>query len=62
MRRPSPPGTSPKTYSGLSTGTHVFQVRAKTPAGYVDPSPATRTFQFQACLIRIKIGPLDICL
>jgi hypothetical protein len=36
--------TSPKTYSGLSTGAHTFSVRATDAAGNVDPTPATQTW------------------
>jgi hypothetical protein len=32
---------SPQTYSTLSKGTHTFQVRAIDSQGYVDPSPAS---------------------
>jgi hypothetical protein len=36
--------TSPKSYSGLSTGSHTFSVRATDPAGNTDASPATFTW------------------
>jgi hypothetical protein len=36
---------SPTSYSGLSDGSHTFQVRAKDAAGNVDPTPATQTWQ-----------------
>jgi uncharacterized repeat protein (TIGR01451 family) len=36
--------TSPKTYSGLASGSHTFDVRAKDAAGNVDPTPATYTW------------------
>ena len=36
--------TSPKAYSGLSSGSHTFSVRAKDAAGNIDPTPATRTW------------------
>jgi CSLREA domain-containing protein len=35
---------SPKTYSNLKPGKHVFAVRAIDPAGNVDPSPAKKKF------------------
>jgi hypothetical protein len=36
--------TSPKSYTGLSNGSHTFQVRAIDPAGNVDPTPASFTW------------------
>jgi len=33
--------TSPKAYSGLTEGSHTFEVRAKDAAGNLDPTPAT---------------------
>ncbi|MGH2757233.1 MAG: Ig-like domain-containing protein [Actinomycetota bacterium] len=33
-----------KSYTGLSTGSHTFSVRASDPAGNVEATPATRTF------------------
>lgn len=36
--------TSPKTYSGLAEGTHVFAVRAVDLTGVADPTPATQTW------------------
>ncbi|MBX7055377.1 MAG: immune inhibitor A, partial [Pyrinomonadaceae bacterium] len=40
--------TSPKTYTGLSQGSHTFQVRAKDGAGNVDPTPASFTWTIDA--------------
>jgi trimeric autotransporter adhesin len=36
------PCTSPKTYTELDDGHHVFEVAAIDPAGNVDPTPASR--------------------
>jgi hypothetical protein len=36
--------TTPKAYSGLSTGAHTFTVRAGDAAGNVDATPATQTW------------------
>jgi large repetitive protein len=38
------PCSSPKTYNALPDGSHAFNVRARDPAGNVDPTPATRTW------------------
>jgi hypothetical protein len=38
------PCRSPKRYSRLEQGRHVFRVRARNKTGAVDPSPATRAF------------------
>ena len=35
------PCVSPKNYSGLANGSHVFSARAKDPAGNVDATPAS---------------------
>jgi matrixin len=37
--------SSPKTYTGLADGTHVFQVRAKNAIGQADQSPASHTWR-----------------
>ena len=42
--------SSPKAYSGLSTGAHTFSVRATDAAGNVDPTPATRSWTVEASL------------
>jgi hypothetical protein len=36
---------SPKSYTGLADGTHVFQVRATDSAGNTDPTPATYSWR-----------------
>ena len=36
--------TSPQNYTGLSQGSHTFEVRAVDTAGNVDPTPATFTW------------------
>src|SRR5207245_1071790 len=35
---------SPQSYSGLTDGSHSFQVRATDPAGNTDPTPASYTW------------------
>ena len=39
---------SPKSYSGLSVGSHTFTVRATDPAGNVDPTPASWSWTVQS--------------
>jgi hypothetical protein len=36
--------SSPRAYTGLSRGSHTFQVRAVDARGKTDPTPAKRTF------------------
>jgi hypothetical protein len=40
--------TSPKTYTGLTIGSHTFQVRATDLAGNTDQTPASRTWTIAA--------------
>ena len=40
--------TSPKPYSGLTTGSHTFSVRATDAAGNTDNTPATQTWTIQS--------------
>jgi hypothetical protein len=40
--------TSPKSFAGLSSGQHTFEVRASDLAGNVDPTPASRTWTVAA--------------
>jgi hypothetical protein len=40
--------SSPRSYSRLSVGSHAFDVRAKSAAGMVDPSPATAGWTVEA--------------
>ncbi len=42
--------TSPKPYTGLSAGAHTFDVRAKDPAGNMDPTPAAYTWTIDLTL------------
>ena len=38
--------SSPKTYSGLASGSHTFEVRATDTAFNVDPTPASRSWTY----------------
>ena len=51
--------TSPKTFTGLSDGSHTAEFRAEDTAGNQDPSPATRTFTVDttAPVTTIDSGP-----
>ena len=40
--------TSPQTYTGLSQGSHTFQVRALDNVGNTDPTPASYTWSLNA--------------
>jgi hypothetical protein len=38
---------SPRSYTGLTVGTHTFEVRALDPAGNADPTPAVHSWSIQ---------------
>ena len=56
------PCTSPKSYTSFSAGTHTFAVRAIDINGIVDPTPATRTFTYKTCLVRITLNGQTVCI
>lgn len=49
--------TSPKTYSGLTAGSHTFEVRATDASGNVDPTPASRTWTVDLTPPGVSIDP-----
>ena len=52
--------TSPKSYSGLSEGSHTFEVRATDRAGNVDPDPESATWSVNLSLPTVSLGsPAD---
>jgi CSLREA domain-containing protein len=51
--------TSPQTYSGLSEGSHTFQVRALDNAGNVDASPASYTWTVDAAQPNLTLTKSD---
>jgi hypothetical protein len=55
------PCTSPQSYSGLSDGSHTFQVRATDPAGNIDATPASYTWTVDTAAPSASItgGPSD---
>ncbi|MBC7877201.1 MAG: ExeM/NucH family extracellular endonuclease [Anaerolineales bacterium] len=48
--------TTPQNYSGLSDGSHTFQVRAIDGAGNVDPTPASFTWNIDATSPAVTIN------
>jgi hypothetical protein len=51
--------TSPKSYSGLAPGPHVFEVRAVSEEGGPDPTPAVAIFEVEAPALP-QIAPLAL--
>jgi hypothetical protein len=49
--------SSPQTYSGLSDGTHSFQVRSTDAAGNSDSSPAARSWTVRAAAPNLRLPP-----
>jgi hypothetical protein len=54
--------TSPKTYTGLSSGNHTFEVRSVDNGGNADPTPASYSWMVdtQAPDTTITSGPMTI--
>jgi len=48
--------TSPRSYSGLATGQHTFQVRATDAAGNTDPTPATYMWTIGTAGVPVSCG------
>lgn len=47
--------SSPKSYSGLDQGAHLFEVRSRDAAGNVDESPAGRSFEVDTVAPVVKL-------
>jgi DNA-binding beta-propeller fold protein YncE len=52
--------TSPKTFTGLSDGSHTATFRAEDAAGNQDPTPATATFTVDTIVYKAKIGKVKV--
>ena len=48
---------SPKSYENLKAGEHTFRVRAVDTDGYIDPTPAERTWSVRPTDTAINSGP-----
>ena len=48
------PCSSPMTTSNLNDGSHTLSVRAKDPAGNVDPTPASRAFTVKTAAVSVS--------
>ena len=57
---PFEPCSSPRTYSGLTNGSHTFSVAATDPAGNQDPDPASRTWTVGVSGDTVLAGAGDI--
>ena len=51
------PCMSPMSYSGLSTGSHTFQVEATNDVGLTDPTPASQTWTIAPPDTNLNTGP-----
>ena len=47
--------TSPRAFSGLSDGVHIFRVRARDNAGSYDPTPASFTWRVSALRVMPRL-------
>jgi hypothetical protein len=52
--------TSPKTTAKLADGAHTFFVRATDPAGYVDSTPASRSFTVRTAAVHVSGSTLVV--
>ena len=52
--------TSPKSYTGLSDGSHTFSVKAEDNAGNQDQTPATRAFTVDTTVYKAKISKVKV--
>ena len=52
--------TSPKTFTGLSDGSHTASFRAEDAVGNQDQTPATTTFNFDPIVYKAKISKVKV--